>query len=311
MSPVKCLSLSLRFRFVIFLPATVFSLGVLFAIEPKTENKLPSPFEKLLSLHTSLGKPKMGDWLAEHKEDGQTYRQYLDSHPIRVEKNRRTIYIQPLGELTKTQRKIVDLTGQFMGEYFTLPVKIVDPLPLSKIPHEARRDRKDLSEGEEQILTTYVLNDLLKPQVPKDASTLIAITPCDLWPGEGWNFVFGQASLRDRVGVWSFHRFGNPEESDEAFRLCLLRTIKVATHETGHMFSMQHCIQLECNMNGSNSLPESDRHPLEVCPNCLAKLCYATGAKPIPRFEKLIEFCKSNGLKQEQEFYERSAKNLR
>ena len=102
-----------------------------------------------------------------------------------------------------------------------------------------------------------------------------------------------------------------PKQDDDAFRLCLLRTIKVATHETGHMFSMQHCIQLECNMNGSNNLPESDRHPLEVCPNCLAKLCHATGAKPIARFEKLIEFCKANGLKQEQEFYEKSLKKLR
>lgn len=226
-----------------------------------------------------------------------------------AEKNRRTIYIQPLGELTKTERKIVDLTGEFMGDYFMLPVKILEPLPLSKIPAEARRNREDL--GHEQILTTYVLNDLLKARLPNDAATLLAITPVDLWPGEGWNFVFGQASLRDRVGVWSFQRFGNPEASDDAFRLCLLRTIEVATHETGHMFSMQHCIQLECNMNGSNNLPESDRHPLEVCPNCLAKLCYATGAKPIPRFEKLVEFCKANGLKKEQEFYELSLKKLR
>ena len=74
-----------------------------------------------------------------------------------------------------------------------LPVKILDPLPLSEIPAEARRKRDEA--GDEQLLTTYVLNDLLKPRVPKDAVTLIAITPADLWPGEGWNFVFGQASL--------------------------------------------------------------------------------------------------------------------
>jgi archaemetzincin len=306
--PIKCLSILTKYRFGLYLIPIGLCLGLLYAFEPTSEDKLPDPFQKLRSLQTPLAKPENGDWLAHHQEWGQTYQQYLDGHPIRAEQNRRTIYIQPLGNTTKTQKKIVDLTAEFMGDYFMLPVKIREPLPLSEIPTEARRQREDL--GREQILTTYVLNDLLKPRLPKDASTLIAITPADLWPGEGWNFVFGQASLRDRVGVWSFQRFGNPEENDDAFRLCLLRTIKVATHETGHMFSMQHCIQLECNMNGSNNLPESDRHPLEVCPNCLAKLCYATGAEPIARFKKLAEFCKTNGLAKEAEFYETSLTKL-
>ncbi len=40
---------------------------------------------------------------------------------------------------------------------------------------------------------------------------MLALTTSDLWPGEGWNFVFGQASLSERVGVWSLHRLGNPQ----------------------------------------------------------------------------------------------------
>ncbi len=281
-------------------------MAILSAAEPGGESQLPAPFENLLPLHSPLGKPEGTDWLAQHRESGQTYQEYLDSHPIRVQKNRRTIYIQPLGELGKTQRKIVDLSAEFMGDYFMLPVKILEPLPLSEISAAARREGGAGNEG--QLLTTYILDKVLKPRLPKDAATLIAITPADLWPGEGWNYVFGQASLRDRVGVWSFSRYGNPENSKEAFRLCLERTIKVATHETGHMFSMQHCIQLECNMNGSNSLPESDRHPLEVCPNCLAKLCFATGADPVARFKKLSAFCKANGLMKDGGIYEKSLK---
>jgi archaemetzincin len=286
----------------------VLSHGVFCAIGRADEKKLPAPFDQLLCLHTSLGKPEKGDWLEQHKETGQTYNQYLKGNPVCAEKERRTITIQPLGDFNKTQRKIADLTAEFMGEYFQLPVQMLDPLPLSKIPAEARRKNKGSSQ--EQLLSTYILNELLKPCIPKDAATLIAITPADLWPGEGWNFVFGQASLNDRVGVWSFHRFGDPEKSEEAFRLCLRRTIQVATHETGHMFSMKHCIELECNMNGSNNLTESDRHPLEVCPHCLAKLCHATKAKPDVRFKKLIEFCKKNGLEKDREFYEKSLKQL-
>jgi archaemetzincin len=146
----------------------------------------------------------------------------------------------------------------------------------------------------------------LAPDLPGDAFATIAFTSSDLWPGDGWNFVFGYASFRDRVGVWSLSRFGNPDEDEEAFKKCLLRTIKVATHETGHMFSIQHCIRFQCNMQGSNSLPESDSQPLALCPECHAKILFATGANPIARYEKLIEFCQIHGLTEQLEFFKKS-----
>ena len=39
---------------------------------------------------------------------------------------------------------------------------------------------------------------------------MISFTSTDLWPGEDWNFVFGQASFEKPVGVWSLHRLGDP-----------------------------------------------------------------------------------------------------
>jgi hypothetical protein len=77
------------------------------------------------------------------------------------------------------------------------------------------------------------------------------------------------------------------------------------------MFTMSHCILYECNMCGSNNLPEADRHPLELCPRCLAKLCHATGADPAGRFEKLIAFYKAHGLEAEQAFCEKSLEAMR
>ena len=273
------------------------------------ERMLPAKFRKLLPLHTKLGKPKPGDWLAEHEEPGQTFRQYVRSHPIKSDGQRRIIYVQPLGEFNPTQEKIVRQTAEFMGIYFGLPVKIREGLPLKLIPQEARR--KHPQWGMDQILTPYVLHGVLWPRLPKDAAVFIALTTSDLWPGQGWNFVFGQASLARRVGVWSLYRFGDPDQNDEAYRLCLRRTLKTATHETGHMFSMMHCTLYECNMCGSNHLVESDRHSLALCPHCLAKLCYATGVDPARRYEKLIGFCKTHGLKPEQEFYQKSLDALR
>jgi archaemetzincin len=222
---------------------------------------------------------------------------------VTPDRRRRTIYVQPLGQFTDTERRIVHLTAELLGVYFELPVKTQKALPLSVIPARARRTHPHW--GHRQILSTYVLERVLRPRFPHDACVYLGLTTSDLWPGEGWSFVFGQASLRDRVGVWSIYRNGDPTAGAESFRLCLRRTLKTAAHETCHMFSMQHCILYECNMCGSNHLAEADRQPLALCPHCLAKLCHATGANPERRYVNLITFCRTNGLAAEQDFYQR------
>lgn len=276
--------------------------------DPAEVERLLAAIEKLRPLHTKLGKPQPGDWLTVHPEPGQSFQEYLASDPVTPRGQRRVIYIQPLGEFTQTQRKIVDLTASFMERYFNLPVKVQDHVPLSVIPANARRRHPEW--GMDQILTGYVLDDLLRPRLPKDAAACIALTTSDLWPGEGWNFVFGQASIRHRVGVWSIYRNGDPHESEESFRLCLLRTVKTAVHEIGHMFSMRHCTAYQCGMCGSNHREESDRRPLALCPECVAKVCWATGSNPLERYKKLATFCKEHGLQSEHDFYERCVRAL-
>jgi archaemetzincin len=146
--------------------------------------------------------------------------------------------------------------------------------------------------------------------MPDDAIVYIAFTSSDLWPGRGWNFVFGQASIRWGVGVWSIYRKGDPDATEREYHKCLLRTIQTGTHETGHMFGMLHCTAWECNMNGSNSLEESDRRPLALCPECVAKLCWCTGAEPKARFRALADLSRKCGLEREAAFYEKSLKAL-
>lgn len=269
--------------------------------------QLQTAIQKLAPLHEKLGKPRPGDWLAHHAERGQTFDQYLRSRPVLPRGKRNTIYIQPLGEMDEAHKKIVDLTVEYMALYFACPVKVNKPLLTRVIPASARRRHH----GREQILTTHVLDEVLKPRLPEDAAAFLAFTAIDLWPGEGWNFVFGQASLRERVGVWSIARNGDPTVGDKAFRLCLLRTLKTATHETGHMFSMPHCIAYECNQCGSNSRAESDRRPLALCPECMAKVCWGSGIDPIKRYLDLAAFCKRQGLTNEEAFFRRSAAKLK
>ena len=63
--------------------------------------------------------------------------------------------------------------------------------------------------------------------------------------------------------------------------LCAIRTAMTATHETGHMFGIRHCIAYQCGMNGSNHSDERDRQPLEFCPECQAKLWWTCGLDPL------------------------------
>jgi archaemetzincin len=281
--------------------------GPLGAAAPSKED-LKKLIPVLRPLHKRLGPPGPGDWLAVHHEDGQSFEQYLRCDPVLPTPKRRTLVVQPLGPFDAGQKKILDLTLEGMGLYLGLPVRALPPKLASAVPKRATRTSQDRVRT--QFLTTYILDEMLQPAVPRDAVALIALTATDLWPGEGWNFVFGQATLQDRVGVWSMARLGDPAAGPASFRLVLLRTLGTAVHETCHMLSFEHCTAYECCMCGSNSLEEGDRHPLWLCPECLAKLCYATGADPVARYRALESYCRRNGLKTEAAFYLKSAQTL-
>jgi len=269
------------------------------AVPPPDPNEYRTAMEAIAPLHEKKKPPRPGDWLQAHEEPGQTFAEYVDSDPVRPDAQRNKLYIVLLGPFTEKRRTIVKLAAEFMGLYFSLPVKFMEPLDLSVVTDSARRKHWGL----QQLHAGYILDEVLKPRVPEDAVALIAFTARDLWPREGWNFVFGMASLRRRVGVWSLCRFGNPADHSGAFRLCLLRTIKTGTHETGHMLGMYHCTAYECNMNGSNNLPESDRGPLALCPECAAKIWWACKVDPVDRYRRLEAFCRKHGLVKEAEFY--------
>ena len=266
--------------------------------------KLRPVVEKLRPVHTKIQPPGPSDWLANHKEPGQSFGEYLRCRPVVPQGKRKVLYIQPVGDFTASQQRVVKLTAEYMRLCFGIEVRFRESVPLSVIPEKSQRVHP--SWGVKQVHAGYILDNVLKPRLPADAAAMLGFTASDLWPGKNWNFVFGLASLRERVGVWSVNRNGDPDENQEAFRLCLRRTIKTAVHETGHMFSMLHCTAYECCMCGSNHREESDRRPLYLCPECVAKLCWATGQDPVERYRKLAGFCKKSGLEEECAFFKRS-----
>jgi archaemetzincin len=137
------------------------------------------------------------------------------------------------------------------------------------------------------VLSPYVLREVLESDRPDDALAYLALTASDLWPGEGWNFVFGQANLRQRVGVWSIYRNGDPAAGEGAYRLCLRRTLATVTHETGHILTMKHGTAFRFLMDGSNHQQERDSWPLHLCPVCLRKLLWNLQAEPVTYLKRL------------------------
>jgi archaemetzincin len=275
------------------------------AMSERMPDRIRIAAEKLVPLHRPKTAPGTQDWLANHHEDGQTADKYRRSNPNRPTQRRTTIYMQPIGDFTPAQEKLAKATADLLARYYNVPTKVLEPLSLNLIPAKARR----IHDGRAQILTRYVLDKVLKPRRPTNAVAVLGLMTSDVWPGEGWDFVFGQASLSDRVGVWSIARYGNLEDPLTS-GLVYRRTFLVAVHETGHMLGIQHCTAYECTMNGSNSLDEADRAPMWLCPECVQKVWWACHADPIKRYKSLVEFAKEHDLKAEADFWQKQVDRL-
>src|SRR5437867_3638436 len=215
-----------------------------------------------------IPKPGPSDWLAVHEERGQTFGEFKAAQTNRPTQTRRVIYLQPLGDFAPERSPSINKLQKFAAAFFAMEVKSLPPINIDASKFTKRRNPYT---GNSQILTGDVLN-FLKTRLPADAFCILAITMEDLYPEPAWNFVFGQASLRDRVGVYSFARY----LADDP-KLVLRRSCKVLAHETSHMFGMAHCIFYRCIMNGSNHLAESDARPMTLCPIDLRKLQWSVG----------------------------------
>ncbi|MCA1590089.1 MAG: archaemetzincin, partial [Acidobacteria bacterium] len=208
-----------------------------------------------------MGPPQKFDWLAAFHEPGQTFDEFLQENPTMPTAERRSIYVQPLGKFTATQKRVIDRAVEYLSAFYNLEVRL---LPAKSMPKPVSTDNVRMSghPRHRQIRTGYILDEILLPTMPDDAAALIAFTDDDLYPDSTMSFVFGQASLENRVGVWSLFRLDDAA-NENTF---LMRTLKVAAHETGHMFGIRHCTKYECVMSGTNHLGETDRRPLDACP---------------------------------------------
>jgi archaemetzincin len=257
-----------------------------------------------------MGRPQPGEWLAEHPEKPQTFADFLNASTNVPHGKRRIIYLLPIGEFPRDAPPLEALAkitrAFFQVEVKMLPaVKVSDVVVTTRI-HEGTKKR--------QLLAPDVLSWLTK-RLPDDAFGLMAITMEDLYPEPSWNFVFGMASLRERVGVQSFARqdpafFGDARGADWK-QVALRRATWTLVHEIAHMFGLSHCVYWKCVVAGSNHQAEADSRPLHPCPVCSRKLQSAVEYDPAVREEELAKVLRELGIEDEAAWSERRAAWIR
>ncbi|XP_078081735.1 archaemetzincin-2 isoform X2 [Mustelus asterias] len=255
------------------------------------------------------------DWILSHPEAKQDfYTFYSSPHRKAPVPGKNIIYIQTIGSFgdseATTETYILWLKEYCEAFFCSLKVKFLDPVSVSQIGCVFRINTYSHNL---QIRSGSILQ-YLKKKKPKDAFCIVGITMIDLYPEDSWNFVFGQASLTEGMGVFSFARYdddfyttnykGRLKEKKQApddysvfdgyytppiTSKLLLRSCKTLTHEIGHIFGMHHCQWLQCVMQGSNHLEESDRRPIDLCPICLRKLQCVINFDIKERYKKSVQ----------------------
>jgi archaemetzincin len=242
---------------------------------------------------TRLGEPRPGDWLWSFREPGQTLEEYARTVVNRKTPTRRTLHLLPFADLGPQRRGMIEPVREHTALFYDTAVKV---LPA------ARLRRGWYSRGRGQYNADRIVRHLAG-RVPTDSLGLFGLMGADLY-GLGLNFVFGEALLDERAGIYSLHRYGTRRQQ------LLLRSLKLSAHELGHMFGLKHCVFYRCVMNGVNSLREMDNSPLHLCPVCLAKLQWNLKFDPAQRYRRLAAFYRRHGLTAQADFVAARAAEL-
>eukprot|EP00943_MAST-04B_sp_MAST-4B-sp1_P007003 g7003.t1 len=221
-------------------------------------------------------KARANDWLASHVEKGQSVKTLQrKSFKAWPHATYDTINIVPCGLFIEGQSPPLDKLRELMELWFCCKCVVSKHVSLEKVAVNGLVD-------DEQLLVKDAANYLKKLHPGRSIFANIMVTMVDLTPGEGWNFVFGQASLSEGWGVFSFARF-NPnfykymesQLTKKQQQEMLRRACRTMVHEVGHILGFKHCIYYHCLMNGSNG--DHEVSPFKLCPICLQKLYIAMG----------------------------------
>ena len=114
-------------------------------------------------------------------------------------------------EFTEEQEELLRALCKYAQVFFQLPARVESPLKLS-LPESETDLYRVLPLGrrhgihERQYDASRILDGILLPRLPEDAVAYLGVTMADMWAGD-LNYVFGLASIKERVGVYSLCRY--------------------------------------------------------------------------------------------------------
>jgi len=249
----------------------------------------------------NIDPPEPDEWLDAmlEKTPDQSFSDFVASRPNRPDRRRCTVLLQPICAAEELQGPSFPAgpwpSWQFLEAavsrfYAPMNVRTLPAVPMEELgrpPVQSRMNSYGL-----QWHAGQVLDRLAARGMPSDAYCMLAVTMCDLYPREEWNFVYGLARLFARVGIFSFVRHTPFQQADEAWlgAQLLHRATKTMLHEIGHMFGMKHCTWYNCLMRGSNGEEvEHQKNCLHLCPVCLRKLHWSVGFDIRSQYASLLE----------------------
>ncbi len=192
-------------------------------------------------------------------------REFLAALPIALlaAPRMRKLYIQPLG--AALPQADVEMVKRALGAFYALDVQLLPRVPLPKRAYYAPRHRYRA----EKLL------DFLVARAPDDAFRVLGLTATDISTTKGkvkdWG-ILGLATIDGRVGVLSSFRCKRKVKRATQARE---RLGKVAVHETGHTFGLEHCPNRGCLMeDAEGSVLTCDRE-YDLCSECRMKIVRA------------------------------------
>jgi archaemetzincin len=269
--------------------------------------------------HELLPPPGRLGWRRVRPEAPQTVADFRAEGPNRRVAPRDRIALLPLGSfpfevvadgnfVAMVRTPELSAIAAMLAAFFATPVDVlpVEAFPAARIPLRVK-------EGRSQYDARAFLSRAAV-RLPADAHCMLALVNVDLFVFDDQDYAYGWSTLHNRLGVVGFSRLDADAQAgvapEEASGVLLRRGLRVAVHETGHMFGLAHCQAFRCAMNGIADLDELDATPLRLCPLCLRKLHIVTELDPRARDAALLGAFTKLGLAEEASWVAERARRL-
>ena len=172
----------------------------------------------------------------------------LAAPPLCAADEPRILYVQPLGKALP--QADLELVMRALRAFYAVEVKSLGRVDLPKSAYYPKRARYRA----EKLLA------FLAPRLPKDGNRILGLTSVDISTTKGkvedWG-ILGLATIDGAACVLSSFRCKRQAKNAEHARV---RFAKVAVHEIGHTFGLDHCPNRGCLMeDGGGSVLTTDR----------------------------------------------------